>query len=315
MPLSEQTITELSDAANAGELVGHEKLFPVIQKVFTEKGYNIMDEKSRNEFLENYKTSELPKLVGEETKKIHSAYDNDLKELLGEGNELLKPKEGESKSYHINKRVLSTLLKEKKELEEKLAKGDHKEFYEKKIQEVQEQARLALESKQKDLETLNGKLSSFEKETKFIDAFSPIRSKIDESHLKDEMFIEAERAIKEQVLKNSKVENGTYVMTNPDGSVMKDEFFKPVTVQAYLEKKFSGKFKKAAEGGGGTGEGGNTGPVSDPSKLTPENWTPGNVTSKAELQQAMAKAGLSMGTTQEQYVKIYAHYAKALKLT
>lgn len=310
MALSEQTITELSDAANAGELVGHEKLFPVIQKVFTEKGYNILDGKGREELLENFKKSELPKLVGEETKNIHGYYDKDLKEVFGEDSDLIKPREGESKTYHVNKRLLKELYKEKKELEEKLAKGDHKEFYENKIQETEQKAQRLIEEEQKKYKELEGQLSGFQKENKFNEVFTPIYSKIDPSNLEDEMFKEAQKSIKEHVLKSSKVEDGTLVMTNQDGSIMKDESFKPVTVAAYLESKFKSKFKKEDNGGGGTG--GDGGGGTDPSKVTVDNFNPQGAKTKSELIDAIRKAGIPQ--YDPRYAEIYATFTRKLQI-
>jgi len=310
MPSFEEIQGEIVKPDVLGKIVGDEKIFPVLSKAITEKGYHILDQKGRDELLANYLNSEKPKILGEATSVIHSAYDKDLKEIYGESSDLLKPRDGETKSYHVNKRIHKEQLQTIKELQEKLAKGDHKDFYESKIKETETKYQLSIAEKQKELEALKKEILGSQKESKFSEAFNPLLSRIDPSILSDDMFKDASSAIKEYVLNNSKMEDGAFVMVGKDGMVLKDASFKPVTVAAYLEDRYKSKFKKDDQGGAGTG--GGTKPVGNPSAITTENFNPGDVKTKADLMKAIV--GVGIPAQSPKFFEIFAHFQQKLKL-
>lgn len=308
----EEIQAELSKPEVVEKVISDEKLFPVISGAIGKKGYQILDEKSKTELLENYKKNELEKVIGEETNKLHSYYDNDLKEIYGES-DAIKPRDGEKKTYHVNKRLHQENIKKIKDLEEKVAKGDHKEFYEGKLAEAEQKYLKAIETEQKKYQELEGKFSNTQKETNFIEAYTPVRAKFDPAKidaLGEDLFKDTERSVKEEIIKNSKIEEGKLVRTNPDGSVMKDENFKPVLVSDFLNKKFANLFKKEDAGGGGTGDQGEKKPA-DPDKITVETFDTKGAKTKSELIDALTSQGLSPGTPK--FTEIYSHYVKQVK--
>lgn len=310
MPFSEEQINEITQ--NAGELVGNETVLPVLREAFKSKGFHVMNDDDRISLLENYKASEMPKLISEETKTIHGHYDKDLAEIYGQDNELIKPKEGESKTYQINKRLHQHNLAKIKELEAKLAAGDHKEFYEKKLQEEQEKARLAIEAERKKASEIESNFAKMQKEIKLGEIYAPIKAKVDPARLEDDLFLESEKSIKQFALSNSGIVDGQYVMLNEDGSVMKNESYQPILVADFLTKKFQSAFKKDPPSGGGTKPGDGKGGNVDLNNLSKETYDPGNVTSKSELIDAMARDGIS--TANPKYPEIFLHNVQIRKL-
>lgn len=312
MPASfEEIQSSITNPEILGKIVSDEKIFPVITEAIKGRGFHILDEKGREELLSNYLNSEKPKLIGEFTKEIHSAYDKDLKEVYGESSDLLKPRDGETKSYHVNKRIHKEQLQTIKDLQEKLAKGDHKDFYEGKIRETETKAQQAIAEKQKELESLRNVILGSQKESKFMEAFTPLLGRMEPSVLSDDLFKDASATIKDFVLSNSKMEDGQFVMVGKDGMVLKDSSFKPVTVAAYLENRYKSKFKKEDQGGAGTGGGAK--PTTNPNEITVETFNPGDVKTKADLMKSIVGAGIP--SQSPKFFELFAHFAQKLKLT
>lgn len=287
-----------------------ENAFKVISESLSKKGYSLMDEKARNELITNFKSSaDFKSEIENVTKTYHSNYENDLKEVFGHDSDLIKPKEGESKVFHINKRILKDQAAKIKELEEKISKGgDHKDFYESKLKEAEEKYRGQLEKQKEEFNKLQSSFEATQKTTKFIEEYSPIKAKIDPSRI-DEIFLEAEKFNQEFILKNSRIENGELVMLTPDGEVQKDAMFKPITAKAFLEKKFEKLFKKEDAGGGGTDPKGQV--ITDPSKVTVENFILGEAKTKAELIDKIHSAGIESGTAK--FAELFHHFGKTMK--
>lgn len=292
--------------------VNNEELFPVISEAIAKKGFSLLDESGRNQLIDNYKKSDdFKKSIDEVTSNYHSYYDKDLKEVFGEDSDMIKPREGETKTYHVNKRILKEQRSKISELEDKIAKGgDHKDFYEGKLKEEEIRFQKTLQSVEKQLEEARNEVATSKKMSALQDVYAPIKSKIDPERI-DDIFLEAEKAVQKNVLANSKMEDGTLVMLKEDGSVMKDDMFRPVTVAAYLEGKYSKVFKKDEPSGAGTNSSGSNKPL-NPDGITVENFNPGDVKSKGDLIDALHNAGLESGTPK--FSEIFAHWQKKMEL-
>lgn len=241
------------------ELIAKAKEDPAFRKQVavwassTDEGKEIMDSFSKVEFEKNVK---------EVVAKIHTDYENDIFEALGER------KKGDEKAYEFNKRFLTEL----KELRGK--QGDDKDAKIKELQtklkeaedggeinghwkKIYDEALAKWEAKESEYKTtIEAKESEF--------STTQIRSEIASARagikLKDGIPDEAVEALfkvnEDKILKHAKLVDGKVVFHKEDGSPWMNAEFKPVNASEVLKEVFGTMIGDGGNGGGTGGAGG-----------------------------------------------------------
>jgi len=261
------------------------------------------------EILNNFAIAEYDKKIKDKVSEIHTAYDNDIHEILGER------KETNQKSYDFVKKLVGELkelrIKSPDDKDEKIKElnlkikefedsGSHNEHW----KNTYEEALKKWEEKEQELNdsiktiksefsgnTVLSELNAAKAGLKFIDS------------IPDEAINAMYEVEKNKILKNAKIENGKITYFNEDGSPAMNESYKPVSAQEILAKSLGVVLAVKESSGGGApanikfgeihteGEGDNA-----KSKLVLDKES---FKSKTEFQEVAAKAlknqGVAMG--------------------
>jgi hypothetical protein len=270
----------------------------ILQEI-EEKGADIQAPGFLNEFKERY----AKPLV----RSVHDKYDSDLKELGIE-------RQQNEKTYEALKRSFSSTQEKIRDLEEKIASGKGTEAMQQKIKELEEKAANDIAEWKNKYEDATGQLSTFKKSQGINGIYADIKAKFKPADQLGNFFKSHEKAVLEEVTKNSVEEDGVWYLTDKEGSIQKDSNWNKVKVSDYLQEQFKDAIQEDPKRKGGAGtdpERGGPGSI-DPTTLTPENYaTISEVKNERDLLDDLLKQGLVQGT--KQFTEIFASELAKLK--
>lgn len=284
---------------------------PEIEKIATEaltkKGFIVRDKAADTTFMDNYKRDVIEKEIPGEIAKVHSQYDRDIESSLG------VKKDPNEKSYDFLKRAAKVtvdglngkIAEYEKTIKEK---GDPQGIWQKKIEDAETKARLALEERDKKIGELT---SSNEKATKSI-LLQQEYSEIKKSFKKDlpAMFSTLEKYKLDEILAASVVKDGKLYLGDGLGGIKKDASFKEIPIQDHFKVEFKDVIEEPRkQGGANSGNGnGNPNPGVDPNTTTVDNFQmPSDVKTQDDLMSHLLKSGIPRGS--EQFNKIWNKFA------
>lgn len=214
------------------------------------------------EIMENFSKVEFEKNVKEVVAKIHTDYENDIFEALGER------KKGDEKAYEFNKKFLTELkeLRGKsgddkdtviKELKQKLKEAEDGGEINGHWKKIHEEALAKWEAKEAEYKT-----TIETKENEF--STTQIRSQIASARagikLKDGIPEEAVEALfkvnEDKILKHAKLVDGKVVFHKEDGTPWMNAEFKPVNATEVMKEVFGTMISDGTNSGGTGGAGG-----------------------------------------------------------
>jgi len=284
---------------------------PEIEKIATEaltkKGFVIRDKAADTAFMDNYKRDVIEKEIPGEIAKVHSQYDRDIESSLG------VKKDPNEKSYDFLKRAAKVTVdglngkisEYEKTIKEK---GDPQGIWQKKIEDAETKARLAIEERDTRIKELS---SSNEKATKSI-VLQTSYGELAKNFKKDlpPMFGKLSQQILNETLAIAVLKDGKLYLGDGSGGIKKDASFKEIPIEDHLKAEFKDVIEEQRkQGGSGSGNGGgNPAGGVDPNTVTVDNFQmPSDVKTQDDLMSHLLKSGIPRGG--EQFNKIWNKFA------
>ena len=258
-----------------------------------EAKFVVRTEEEDRTFLDNFKQSEVEKLLGEKVSELHSRYDADILEVTG-----LK-KDPKEKTYEFNKRLLREFNSRISTYEEKIKElskgGDPKNAD--RIRELEGVIEQIKQAKEKEVSDAKKEIITYKTRTEFDKALAglPVDPSIPER---------ARKALVETTV-NELMSVGEW---REDGLVFKDEkgevlrnkqTYKPLTPEELLAERLSDILKKDRKLPGADIPPGGPKPGDLPGTLPP------HVTTKVLLSEYLGKT-LGLKPTSKEYKELYA---------
>lgn len=215
------------------------------------------------EFMTNFFNAEFDKKIGDKVSEIHTSYDNDVFEVLGQR------KKTDQKTYDFVKELAAEL----KELRASKGTGNDAKIkeLEGKIKELTESGSVnehwkkiydeALQKWNASEQELNDKLAQNEQEFRSNQVKTEIKSALGSVKMKEGIPQEAVDAMvklnEEKVVKHAKIIDGKVVFHKEDGTPWMNEQYKPITA-GEIVKTLLGTLIDEGTGGGQGGGGAST---------------------------------------------------------
>jgi hypothetical protein len=253
----------------------------------------IRTEEEDSAFLDNFKQSEVDKLLGEKVSELHSRYDADILEVTGLKRD---PKE---KTYEFNKRLLRDFNSKLKTYEDKIQElskgGDPKNAD--RIRELEGVIEQIKSAKEKEVSDAKMEIITYKTRTEFDKALSvlPVDPSIPERARKALV----ETTVSELMSASEWREDGL-VFKDEKGEVLRNkQTYKPLTSEELLTERLGDILKKDRKLPGKDIPGGNPKPEDVPGTLPP------HVTTKVLLSEYLGKT-LGLKPTSKEYKELYA---------
>jgi hypothetical protein len=267
----------------------------VIQKLEAapEAKFVIRTEDEDKSFIENFKQSEVEKLLGERVSELHSRYDADILEVTG------LRKDPKEKTYEFNKRVMKEYLGKisayEKKIEE-LSKG-HNPKNDDKIKELEGLIEQIKQEKDNEIQRAKHETVTYKTRTEFDKALSklPIDPSIPER---------ARQALVEttigQLMNAGEWREEGLVFKDEKGEVLRNkQTYKPLTAEELLTDQLNDILKKERKMQGADIPGDGRKPSEIPGTLPP------HVTTKVQLSEYLKNA-LKLKPSSKEYIELYA---------
>lgn len=225
------------------------------------------------EILDNYAKTEFEKNVKETIAKIHSDYDNDIFEILGER------KQGDQKTYDFLKERLKELKElrgaskddkdaKTKELQTKLKEAQDSGSINEHWKKLYDEALLKWEAREKELtETIAQKETDYHN-TQVLSEITAAKAGM---KFKDGIPEEAVTAMfkvnEDKILKNAKLVDGKVVFHKEDGTPWLNKEYKPVSAKEILSEVFGAMIDDGTGSGGSGNAGGGAPPKLEAGKI------------------------------------------------
>jgi hypothetical protein len=286
----------------------------IVKAELTKQKFAVLTDAERTSLLENHKKEVIEKEIPVEIEKVHTQYDKDLASIFGP----TYKRAANEKTYDALKRVgtevITGLNKKITDLEKVITeKGDPTGALTKKLQETEEQARLAIETRDKEILALKGQGESATKQVKFTEIYSELKK----SFVKQlpQMFTRTEQSINSELISKSILKDGVLYLGDGSGNIKKDANFKEIKIEDVLKDEYKDVIDiKRKVGGSGSGSGGgNDDNKADPTLITKDNFEmPAAIKTQTELMSHMLELGLVRGT--KQFNEIYSKFSAKLPL-
>jgi hypothetical protein len=282
-----------------------------VKEELAKKDFIIRSKDEETQFQTRFKTDVIEKEIPGKVKEIYDNLDKDIKTLYN------IDRNQDEKTYDYLKRAATTrntdydnAKKEVAALKEQIAQGDTSGVVKKQLQEAEEKARIALETKDKELNELRTKHTTTEKKALLSDAYVGVKSKFKKEL--PSLFARTEKAILDEALSIAVIKEGKIYKGDGNGGIAKDGSFKEITLEEHLLAEFKEVIDTKAPPKPGAGSGGAGKDGIDPTTITKENFVrPETVKSRGDLMDYMLELGLARGT--KQFNEIWAKFANDLK--
>lgn len=288
----------IDKAELATELDKNPEIQTAAVEALQKKGYSIYDKAKHDEFISNIRKDVLEKDFKTEAAKIHDQYDKDIESLYG------VKREQNEKTYDYNKRAATAKIKEFNDkilvLETSVKeKGDPTGVLTKKIETLEQQAKIEIEKRETRIKELEGSTEKANKSS----AMANVYAEVSKSFLKQlpPMFERTAKIVRDELMQTAIVKDGIMYVGDGTGAIKKNpSTFKEITMEEQLKEEFKDVIDaQRKQGGTGSGNGQGKGGDStiDPLTVTKENFVvPADVKTQNDLMDAMLKMGLVRGT-------------------